>query len=223
MEQSVNASLEQTKNADKKKQSKQMKDIIIIVVVVGLFFGGAIASIIFEEVRAFQSQDVKEMELYLEEIFYDDFDVEFHWVEYFRKYLGENQMPYLVEATMDDGSKVVFTAFWRKGGTLEYGVETTYEYNLIDHYAYKYGMNCDSLGGEYFTVEVSKEHMEGDNSQLHQFLSDLENTNYYYAGQTFYLYLEPIDGTGTSHRMELNWENPLDYEAVMKDLQMREK
>lgn len=223
MEQNTDEGLEQPQAVDKTKNAKRVKDMVIIVVTCVLFVGGVFAIIIFGEIRAFQSQSVEEIEGYLEEVFYDDFDVEFHWYEYLTEYWSEDKMPYLVEATMADGSTVVFSAYWGKGSNLESGVETSYEYNLIDHYAYQYGMDCEAIDGTYYTVEVPKEALMGDPPVLYQFLLGLEETNYYYAGQTFYLLLEPTDNTGVSHRMEVNWENPVDYEAVMKDLQMFEE
>ena len=51
---------------------------------------------------------------------------------------------------------------------------------------------------------------------------ELQETNYYYAGQTFLLYLNPVESTGTSHHLQLDWENPLDYDEVLRDLLMFE-
>ncbi len=208
-------------NPPKKKKPLMGKNEIIILVVSMLIFGPVVISVIYDEVKAFYEQDEQDLEEFLEDVFYDDFTVDFDWPLYFSQYLGEDDMPYDVEVKLQDGETLWFLALWSKDYDLEYGVETTYEYELVKHYAAKYGMDVGTSGG-YCEIMVSTSDMEGDNPELYQFLTDLEETNYYYAGQTFLLYLNPLESTGTSHYMQLDWENPLDYEEVLRDLRMFE-
>lgn len=200
---------------NKRKTKKiSVKTIILAMLATAALFG--IAAL--DMMKEVQEHPPEEVALYMEQCIGLPVTVQYDYMQGFSDSRYSGQIPYYGHAVLDDGATISFLiGLDRAFPFFEGGLYSTFEEEMIEHYAGQYGIK--STTDSYWNVlQIEKTDIEGEDSSLKKLLDVLGETSYIqHAGQELELRIEAAGGHTES--ITLNADTPLDYEALKQDLE----
>lgn len=158
----------------------------------------------------------EKLEGFLEYTFEQDCHVTLDTYSYFMTLIASDDIPYIVDVTLKDGTETFFTATWERGVSVDYGVCTDYGEKLVKYYGRKYGIDY-VIERYWFEIMLTEEDMAGSPSAIEQFMTDLYDSSYVQAGQDIELHIK-TETSLSYDRVVLDGTEPFDVEAVIEEL-----
>lgn len=196
------------------KNAKKTKQILLCILIGVLVIAAVIGFVLFQWQKDIKEHPEGELETYLEECFGQDFAVTFDQESYFTSYISSDYIPFIVQTTLDDGTNMTLLVQWKRGYSVENGLYSDYASELVSHYANKYEISCD-VTSNWVEITVKGQDLEGEDSVLKQFLTELWGTTFVQSGQQVELYLKSEEGY--SYHLDMTWES-LPYDEIYKTL-----
>lgn len=198
----------------KQQEGKNWKKELTPWIVAILVVGGFVFAFVWRWRSDIRNYPEEKLEAFLEDCLMQDVELQMDHVSYFTQYLSSEYIPYVGQATLKDGSCLMFTAQWERDMSLDYGVYTDYGDELAEHYMEKHGM-IYHITDTWVEVDVTEAQLTGENPILKECLTDIWESDYIQSGQEMILYLN--SDLGLSYHLEMNWES-LPYEEIEKQL-----
>jgi len=203
------------KNGEKETRKKK-KPILLYILISFCVLTLAFLINIKDMRKEKQEHPPEEIALYLEQCFGLPCKVSYNEVSAFSDSRYAGQIPYVGETVLEDGTTLVFSVgLDRAFPYLDGGLYTDFEEEMLSHYASVYGIRCDTIP-YYFTLQPTKEQIEGEEAALKKFLDTVMDCSYIQNGQEIELEITLENGWGES--VTLKSDSPLDYEALSAKL-----
>lgn len=205
------------------KENRKKKKPVFLYILLAFFMLTLAFLINVKEMREEkQEHPPEEIALYLEQCIGLPCKVSYNEFSAFldSKYAG--QIPYVAETVLEDGTTLVFSVgLDRAFPYMDGGLYTDFEEEMLSHYASVYGIKCDTVS-YYFTLQPTKEQIEGEEAALKKFLETIMDCSYIQNGQEINLEITLENGWDKS--VTLRSDSPIDYEtlsAKLLDLSVR--
>lgn len=203
------------KEREKTKKKISLKTILLAVLVTAALFGIA-AWDMLKEVREHPPEEIA---LYMEQCIGLPVSVQYDYERGFTDSRYAGQIPYYGQAVLDDGAGISFRiGLDRAFPFLEGGLYSTFEEEMLAHYAGQYGIRSETDSYRNL-LQIEKSDIEGEEPSLQMLLDVLWETSYIQkAGQELELYIAVLDGSNTD-TITLTAEESVDYETLRQELE----
>lgn len=204
---------EEPEKSKPKTKKVSVKTIILAILVLAAVSGIAV----WDMMKEVREHPPEEIAMYMEQCVGLPVTVQYDYERGFADSHYAGQIPYFGQAVLDDGTQIAFRiGLDRAFPYLEGGLYSTFEEEMVEHYAGQYGIR--SRTDSYWSVlQIEKTDIEGENPALKELLDVLRETSYIqHAGQELELRIE-ISGSHTES-ITLNAQEPVDYETLRQNL-----